>query len=325
MTIGKEKGVALITVLFVVAVATLLGSQLFRATRDNLERTQWLVTDAQAYQYALGGEQMARQLLFLEWERLRENGLNLSPRPFTRVYEPHAGRILIDLVDNQGLVNLNNAAGNKLSRQLLDNFLTNVLALPDAGPRLADWVDGDQQPRPGGAEDYDYLDREPPYRAADQRLAHASEMLAVVDMEPEAYAAILPHLTAIPQSTPLNINSAPPELIGILVPGISSAQFDAARSRRENGFTTIQQFLRSDTVAGLGIEPAAVTVNSSYYEARTLATFAGRALRLHSRFHLNRTTGQITLLGRDFPAHWPESGTPTENIEDPSDHDLAFP
>ncbi len=325
MTAVTERGVALITVLFVVAVVTLLAAQMLTLTRTGLARSDWLVRDAQVYQYALGGEQLARQILHSRFRQLRDQGIGISPvPPLLPPYQPELGLIRLQLVDSQGRVNLNNIAGTAPQQAMVDRFFRHILDRPALVPGLADWIDGDHQPRPGGGEDRDFLNRDIPRRTANRPLAHISEIRAAVPLDPATYGEVQGLLAALEQPTGLNINSMPPALLPLIDPQLSPVGFEAARGKREYGFTSIREFLQSDIVAGLAADSRGLTVNSAYYEARVEAVFAGYSTRLKSRFHFDGQTGRITLIHRDFPHQLTVATRPRNTDSDPH-HDATFP
>ena len=67
--LGKESsGIALISVLLMVAVATSIAYQVALRHGLTLAQSHQLLDGSQARQYALGGEEYARQLLYQDWE-----------------------------------------------------------------------------------------------------------------------------------------------------------------------------------------------------------------------------------------------------------------
>jgi len=71
--------------------------------------------------------------------------------------------------------------------------------------RLTDWVDRDQQSLPGGAEDGDYLRRQPPLRTANAPFASVMEVRAVEGVTQELYDGA----DALPLATQLILERPP--------------------------------------------------------------------------------------------------------------------
>lgn len=294
-----QQGVALISVLFVVVILTVLASQLLTQGWRDLDRTQWLQEQAQAYQYALGGEQLARQLLFADWQRLRSEGLNISPVPGPpSLYQPERGEIRLKITDLQGQINLNNILQTSY-QTMIQRFFHDALQQPQLMTLLADWADGDTLPRPGGQEDSFYLSQSQPYRAGNRLLAHWSELnLLDGSLSPDTLKNVSSWVSTLPKPTPVNINTLTSERATVIHPGLSAAQLEA--SRAQGAFTSTNDFLQSTITAGLEILPTTITVNSEFYEATVLATRGDFQQALSSRFYMNPANGKIDLLDRSF-------------------------
>lgn len=116
---------------------------------------------------------------------------------------------------------------------------------------LADWIDSDDVPAPGGAEDAVYAERAAPHRAANTLLADPSELRAIAGVTPELYARIRPWICALPTAdlSPINVNTLSVEqapLFVMLLPG----QIDIPRARQilaerpGNGYNSLFDFWR---------------------------------------------------------------------------------
>ena len=131
-------------------------------------------------------------------------------------FEFEDGEVNLHLTDLQGLININGIGDEGGAQALSKQRLMNLLAAQagDSGviDRLQDWIDKDTGSRPSGAEDFDYLVFDPPYRAGNGPMAHASEvrLLGIAD---EQYRLVEPALTALPApGLRLNVNTAPAKI-----------------------------------------------------------------------------------------------------------------
>lgn len=134
---------------------------------------------------------------------------------------------------------------------------------------ILDWVDPDSETRfPNGAEDDYYLGRDPPYRAANRPFADVRELRLVRGVTPEIYAHLAPLVTALPQTTPVNANTAPVEVLMSLGPLIDrgiAEQVVNARSARP--FQSEGEFEAFFANAGRSLlDGVSVAVNSRYVE-----------------------------------------------------------
>ncbi|MCP3678662.1 MAG: type II secretion system minor pseudopilin GspK [Deltaproteobacteria bacterium] len=79
---------------------------------------------------------------------------------------------------------------------------------------LADWIDGDDEPRPGGGEGIDYYQHLPhPYVPKNNYLATGEELLMVKGYTPAIFETIAPFITTYSDTGLININTAGREVI----------------------------------------------------------------------------------------------------------------
>jgi general secretion pathway protein K len=149
---------------------------------------------------------------------------------------------------------------------------------------VADWVDEDGTARESGAEDAFYLGQPAPHLTPNAPLVRVAELGAAKGMTPRAVAAVLPFVSALPQGTPVNVNTAPPEVLAAIVDNLTPERLETLLTdRARKPFTTVAEFrARLPSGATLGSD-ASLAVTSSYFlitiDARQGATHSrGRAL-----------------------------------------------
>lgn len=248
----RSRGVALISVLVVLAVATTLVSGLLLTLQLDLRRLETAARLRQARAYALGMESWMRVRLQRE---LRAAGDRRQPALDPALFAPlrldiDGGTLEGRLVALDGRYNLNNlrrADGSidPVQYALFERLLA-LLDLPaDLAPALADWLDADREVRfPAGAEDADYALLKPAYGAPDRPLAGSSELRGVRGLTPAVYARLAPFVTALPAPSTLDINTAPGLLLALMAGGGtmgSGAWLEALRP--PGGFTSVGEFL----------------------------------------------------------------------------------
>jgi general secretion pathway protein K len=253
----RQRGVALITAIFVVTLATIAAVAMLESSNIAVHRSANLVQSETEWWYASGVESWVKGVLMQDAKLSSAtggnnvvglNGLWAKPVDFLPI---DGGAMRGHIDDLQGRFNLNNlgmpgsgTANNTANdaptvytaqfERLLDN-LPNFDASKYHGISFAirDWVDLDEQ-RSGsdGAEDQDYQSQDPPYRAANQPMHSVSELLLVRGMTKELYTALLPYVAALPMGTALNINTAPEPVLlslGSNIDRSAAERFIAAR------------------------------------------------------------------------------------------------
>jgi len=123
------------------------------------------------------------------------------------------GAIKVSIEDAQARFNLNSVAGQdptSLANLEVLKRLLGVLRLePLLANAVADWIDPDSDARAGGAEDIDYLNLNPPYRAANRPMASVDELRLIRGFDVQTVRALLPYVTVLPSATnTINVNTA---------------------------------------------------------------------------------------------------------------------
>lgn len=223
----RQRGVALITALMIVAiVATVttfiaLNQRLWIRQMENISdrtKTDFLRIGALNWATAVlvdDAKKNSTDHLGEDWAK------KLPPLPV------EGGMIVVSAEDGQGRFNLNNLWRNNAPSipdvGILQRLLTSLALDSNLSESLMDWVDVDAQTRPGGAEDIEYLNLNPPYRASNQLLASVDELRLVRGFSAEIVTKLRPYVTVAPRATDINVNTALPEVVAALVPGLTVA------------------------------------------------------------------------------------------------------
>lgn len=218
---SKQAGVALITVLLVFAIATLIASKIIIGKVLDVQRTTGMVNRTQAYYYALAAEDLAILALQENVSQDVDNnpqGDHLDefwaqgPMPFEI---DNIGSVLVNIVDINRFYNVNNLvqANGQISLYELKRFRDLLVELDldeTLADNLRDWLDSDNREEGFSSDGDAYLDQEPGYLVANQKLTDVSELRLVRGFEPNVMATLLPHITAIKTFgvVPLNVNTA---------------------------------------------------------------------------------------------------------------------
>lgn len=297
----SERGVALITAMLVVALATVAAVAMVSRQQLDIRRTGNILGYDQASLYATGAEAWAGQILRRDQDykvdHLGEDWATiLPPMPID------GGELSGSIQDPQGRFNLNNLVKKEkntetgeetfvINRVELERFrrLLGVLELdPSLAEMVLDWIDADIDARFPGAEDGAYMGKEVPYRTANRPLASASELLLVEGFTPEIFQRIEPFVTALPGGTTLNVNTIPedkPELVMSLAEGIGRGDAESVlQARGKEGFPSVKEFLAHPAFAGRvgqGQEQG-LSVATNYFMVTTYVSLARMTLTTHS-------------------------------------------
>ena len=297
---------ALISVLLIVAVLTAVIYQLLGRHSLSVAQSQNALGFDQALSYALGAEALARQALYLDFSE-EGPGIDTLQEPWARHIPPfdidERGFLEIQARDLNRCFNLNALADEDNHEQHLKRFKTllNSLGIPDAIADAArDWVDADEAVYGFGAEDSEYLLREPAYRPPNAPLAHISELRLLAGMEPEYLDVLAEHVCVLPvRALEINVNTATLPVFNALAanPNLDPAALQTlARPDRE--FAEVGEFVAEYPDLAAAAEVLGVT--SAYFEVQVRARVGEGTAMLTSLLHRHPETGVISLLSRDL-------------------------
>lgn len=247
--------VVLLIVTLLVSLVTVFISQVYLesgAAKGYFEASQSSL-------YAAGGVQGGAQLLQQELKNRSYSSLDDTwARPLT-LDDPLQGRLRIIIEDEGAKLNLNAIVlpNGTFNQQYYDmaRRLFSILKLPlEPLDAVADWVDEDSTPNPGGAESSWYQGQKEPYLPRNRPLITLEELRMVKGMA-EIFDTLRPFVTVYANSggsvvaAPININTASREILMALDEQIDKGMAERIISyRKENPFKNTAELGR---VAGM--------------------------------------------------------------------------
>jgi general secretion pathway protein K len=302
-SLGTQRGVALLSVLLIVAIVSALLYHLLDRHSLVVAQTRQALAGNQALSYALGAEAYARQLLVEDWTDVETRAFDALTEAWAQPLQPFeidGGHLEVWIEDLEGRFNLNSLAAGDAGRSL--QRLRELFAAAGVQPELADawkdWVDADADVTGFGAEDGEYLMAEPPHRTPNQRAADASELMWLAALDAESYAKLEPLVVALPDSKlRINVNTANAPTLTALSSRIPLTRAEAlVESPRE--YTSMQA--ATAEIPELTDAADSATVTSTYFEIHARAEIGGSRADLTSIVYRDPQSGTITLLERDL-------------------------
>jgi len=220
---GTQRGAALLTAMLIVAVGTILATNLLWLSTLDQRRTAALLATDQGLQYVFGAEAWVADILQQDLEDSPDAdhlgeiwASQIEPLPID------GGFIYGQVSDLQGLFNLNNLVtvegqGDELMIEQFQRLLNSLEIDPGLTGAVIDWLDPDNTPHfPYGGEDDVYSRLEPSYLVANNMMTSSTELLAINGFDPEIYQQIASYVTALPRGTQINVNTAPAAVLASL-------------------------------------------------------------------------------------------------------------
>ena len=293
----REAGVAIVLAMLLAALAAAVAVTVFADQRRWAESVLHRRDQVQAQALAVAGIQWARQILYDDARNTIVDHLGepwAVPLPSIPLEN---GSIRGTIEDAQARLNVN-ALGSTGPIAAMERARLQRLFATRGGPvaaldAIADWVDADASPRPTGAEDGYYLAQTSPGVTADAPVLRSVELLAVRGVTEPTLAAVAPFVAALPVNTPVNVNTATPEVLATMVRGAeaeSLARLVADRATKPYG--GVAEF-RARLPAGIVLDSdLGLAVESSYF----FATVEARQ---------GNTLGRARALLQRRPGAWP--------------------
>jgi general secretion pathway protein K len=322
----RQRGVALIIALILVALATILASKLSYEGYLERRRAIGILAAEQALHFGMGAEALAADVLAQD----QQNNAQLTtlngpwaqptqPMPITPQENPEGepiGTLQGQLEDMQGRFNLNNlghvtqGTGTQgptatiQDAEYLAQF-ERLLQLVGLEPKWAglarDWIDADDIPgNPDGAEDQVYTSQTPPYHTGNWPMMSPTELMNLPGFGADRYRKIEPYVTALPTATAqINICTAPAPVLESLADNLNG-EYSAetlANGRKSGCFPDMNSFTN---ILGksAGLLRSRYGTSSNYFRLTTHVTLGTTEFTLYSL--LVRTNGKVTPLLRSF-------------------------
>jgi general secretion pathway protein K len=297
----KMHGVALITVLLIVALAAVLVTQMTGRLQLQMQRTNNITLNQQAYWYAMGAEAFAKRILITTFEdepnvthleQMWAQGETSFPVDF--------GQITGEIFDMQACFNLNalrevttTTPARSGRTEMQEAFKELIVSLGVEGAddfaaeymtdALVDWLDKNSAiESAGGAEDNDYSSKEFPYLPANNYLASITELRLIEHFTIPVINELKKFVCVLPNNKlhEINLNTISTEQAKLIHAFLAIPLADAEKAladREGDGFETVNEFFNlPDIVKHTSItqnQKDQFAVDSEYFRLKSIASF----------------------------------------------------
>ncbi len=307
MITRTQSGVALITAILVVALASIAATAMLSSAQLAIHRTATLQDTERATWISDGIESWVMAILEKDRDDNKEDSLGDDwARPVAGLPVDY-GSASGDVIDLQGRFNLNNLdltlAGTKAAAY--EAQFNRLIASLDFGGSarptglsglIRDWLDADDTPTPPiGGEDSYYLSLKIPYRTGNRRFASVSELRAIQGIDAKIYAVLAPHMCALPEKTAVNVNTAGNEVLRSLSITPNDAKLDAFYKKREKNPETDVKNLKQDGTFSADFDPELADVASKYFQLRSNVFIGSSRVSLYSSIHRPKQGSLVVL------------------------------
>ena len=237
----QQQGIALITILVMVALATILAATIAKRQANTADNTAYLMRQNQSLLYAKSAEAFFSELLVDDADNagavdsLQENWAKPMP-----AFPVEDGFVSGTLQDESGKFNLNSLVNdegvpNPQAKLWFEKLLLRVGLPEKLSEAVIDWQDADEEiSGTMGAENSYYQGLPQGYLAANSKFHNVEELKLVRGFEDQKYLQIVDYVSALPASdSKVNVNTAPAMLLASLDPKLDINAVEQALQKRQ--------------------------------------------------------------------------------------------
>lgn len=225
----KNQGTAIITALFIVTLIAIIATAMSSRLQMDIHRTE-LIKSSDKHRLA------SQSVVFWAMDRLADEHQPLKA-------QDDAGKVLVfpnkmasiypgiktqgAIYDMQARFNLNNVTDESflpvyfglLQSVFKDSDSKSAIQIIDA---TVHWIKGPSKTQAGHDDWFDrYTKQRPVYFPPYQLMQDPSELRTVIGVTPQIYQALQPYITALPNVTAINLNTAPLLVLRALGDGLT--------------------------------------------------------------------------------------------------------
>lgn len=235
-----QKGVALLTILIMVVLATILAMGILKSQQANLDETKLLLRQDQSLMYAQSAEYFFSELLIQDAKDNQIDHLSENwAQPFP-IFPVEDGFVSGQIYDQQAKFNLNSilkedGSRNEPAVEFFKALLQRLGLDPNLVEAVIDWQDADQDTVGAmGAENAYYQGLTEGYLAPNQKFTSIKQLQLVRGFAGQPFQLLKPYLTALPQhESKMNINTMDAMLLSVLSPQLDVIVITNALQKRQ--------------------------------------------------------------------------------------------
>ena len=324
----KQQGVALIVVLLIVAIVSVLATEMGGRLQLQVKRASNIKENNQAYWNAMGAEQYARKSIK---QLVDEDGdvIHLE-QPWNQefVYPIEGGGIQAQLVDMQSCFNLNalrepetgsndTVAGstpllaNRILafKRLLGHVEPSIPSynIDTLSSSLVDWLDENDNLSDLGAEDSEYESLQFPYVAANNYMVHNSELRLINGIEVPWLRELLKLVCVLPNDSlfVINVNTVSEKNVAVIAAATGLSLSDAKSvlgNRASDGYQTTAEFLSQPSIQAIGLnadEKKWFDVKTEHFILHTKTKYNDATFAMKTLFKVD-SSKNVSVIRREF-------------------------
>ncbi|MDZ3994216.1 general secretion pathway protein GspK [Pseudomonas sp. Teo4] len=269
----RQRGLALVTVLLILALATMLAAGMLRSHQLLLAGASQQIQASRLMQLALSGERLALVQIGQQASELVQLSHNGQTWANARTFKLGDGQLTVRMEDLAGRFNVGSLVGlQSLDKVLLERWQRLCHSLQIKAPALDPLVG-----RP---------------------LIDISQLRTLPGVTSEVLARLKPWIVALPKEAGLNVNTTSARLLGTLEKVDEPTASRLLRERPAAGYANVQQFLAAPALSGQGPGTHGLAVGSRWFRLELTAQQGGQQLYVYSDVEIDAKTQRPRVVRR---------------------------
>ena len=298
VSLRQQKGIALLTILVMVALATILAASIAKRQSNTAEGTAYLMRQNQSLLYAKSAEVFFAEMLKDDAENagdvdsLQENWA--KPMPAFPVDDGYVSGVL---EDQSGKFNLNSlltseGAVNENAKKWFEKILVKAGLPAQLSEAVIDWQDeDDEQTGSMGAESSFYRGLQNSSMPPNAKFHSVEELKQIRGFAEGKYRLIEPYVSVLPShDTKVNINTAPAFLLASIDDHLDTQAVQQLLDKKQAAleqFTNVSELWEAEPFSSVSAENKAIVaeqlgVKSNYFKAKIEIELSGRKRQFSS-------------------------------------------
>ena len=281
---SRESGIAVVSAMLLAALVVSIAAAMVYEQQRFINRLENHFSATQARWMGEASIHWSRAILAEDAkggavDHLKENwAIRLPATPL------EGGTIRGFITDEQQYCNLNNLIKAGTDAEFLKRLLSSFGSNSGAVDALTDWIDTDSDiTYPYGAESVHYLAQPIPYRAGNQPLTEVGNLSRVQGFTEENIARLRPYCGVLPEPTPVNVNTASPELLGMMLPELSQFDLQAiVAARNLHPFENLSEISKLLEQNKIKLSEGQFSVGSHYFLVTSQTQFGKSTIRVEA-------------------------------------------
>jgi len=311
----EQRGVALITVLMILAIMVTIAATMTGRLTMSLKRTEGLIFSQKVYWYGQASAALGKKILDQNFSDSSVVSLDQLWATPTMVFPLENGNIGGRIRDLRSCFNVNtlqlpDQGGTPAIPLRQFQNLLEALGVSEYGAQMIaestrDWIDEDESSDAAlGAEDNFYQARGVPHLTANNLINDISELRSIQGVGPKTYEKIVPYLCAVPsREQKINVNTVGIDQAEILYAlfkdelniSIDNLQ-NLLQGRPVSGWENVDEFFAMPVFQELTISAPLKTqlsVSSDFFQLSGITEFADRLLAIDITFQVSAKIAKV--------------------------------